>query len=719
MKYRSIYGGGGENTGDIKRRLWILAFFVAVFFIAIILRLWYLQVVKGSYYRELSESNRIRIANIRPPRGVIYDRNGIPLVTNTPSYTVTFTPEDAKKSPEVTGKLATILGMREEDLQALIRAEKNRNPYQPIRVRENASFSEVSMVEARRDELPGVIVQVELRRCYPYGEFAAHAFGYIGKITEDQQKMQEYEGLPSDFLVGQYGIEKAYDKTIRGEPGRRGIEVDAMGRQIRTVYTVEPVAGEDLLSTLDFKAQKAADEALGEKAGAIVALDPQNGDVLAMASRPGFDPNIFPIGLTGPEWKYLTQDPSHPLNNRALQGTFPPGSTFKLAMALAGLETGMATLDNTVNCTGGYPFGGRVFHCWQKKGHHTIALHKAIVESCDVYFYNLGNRMGIDNIAKYASYLGLGMQTGIGLKEKAGLVPSSKWKKEVRHEDWYAGETISCSIGQGYVNVSPIQLARMTGTIANGGVLYQPQIVRGIRHRDGSMMMFPTVTLWKAPVKPENLQIVKDGMQGVVEEPGGTGHAAKSEYYSVGGKSGTAQVIGMEKGNGRSGSKETHDHAWFVAVAPMDNPKIAVCVLVEHGGHGGSAAAPLAKKVIDAYMRMDEESLKEKAALANRTSASAKALANMTSARAKAALANRTGAKAKALANRTSIKAKTLKPVTTIVKKKPQVKKQKPPEKPAEKPKKKPAEAAAADSGNEALKPEAELPPVEDNTENR
>ena len=646
-RQRRHHGEDSEGTGDIKARLWLLIAFVVVFFSAIILRLWYLQVVKSGYYRQLSESNSVRVVNIRPPRGVLYDRNGVPIAINMPSYTITFTPEDARKFPGVREKLAKILGVPADEFERKIKAEINRNPYQPIRVRENASFAEVSKVEANKADLPGVMVQVELRRYYPYGEFASHLLGYIGKVTPEQQGMDEFSGLPPDFLVGQYGIEKAFDRQIRGESGKVGVEVDAMGRQLRTIYTVDPVAGDDLVLTLDFKAQKAAEEALGTQDGAIVALDPKNGDVLAMASRPGFDPNIFPLGLTPVQWRYLTQDEGHPLNNRALQGQFPPGSTFKLAMALAGLETGQASLDKAEHCNGSFAFGARAFHCWQKKGHGTVALHKAIVESCDVFFYKLGNSLGIDNIAKYAGYLGLGRETGIGLREKGGLIPSTAWKKKARGQEWYPGETISCAIGQGYVSVTPIQLARMAATITNGGTLYQPQVVRSIRDKDGSTMTFPPVTQGQVPVRPENLRIIMDAMRGVVAEPGGTAHAAMSKEVTVGGKTGTAQVVGLGAGSG----KKYKDHAWFVAVAPMEDPKIAVAVLVEHGGHGGSAAAPLAKQVIEAYLRVDEESLREKqaAALGNMTGIR---MGNTTGIKAGRAFGNRTGA---SMGNRTGM----------------------------------------------------------------
>ncbi|MBI5190575.1 MAG: penicillin-binding protein 2 [Nitrospirae bacterium] len=668
MWYHNSVHGGGEGTADIKRRLWIIVAFVVVSFSALVLRLWYLQVVRGKYYRELSESNRIREVDIRPPRGILYDRNGVIIAANTPSYSVIFTPEDAKDSPGTVEKLGAILGMTTGDIEARIKSERNRNPYKPIRVKENASFEEVSEVEARKDDLPGVIVQVELRRYYPYGEFASHLLGYIGKVTPEQLEKEEYKGLPPDFLIGQYGIERTFDRYIRGEPGKRGVEVDAMGRQVRVIYNTEPAAGQDMVLTLDYKAQKAAEDAMGDQPGAIVAIEPRTGEVLAMTSRPGFDPNIFPLGLTPAEWAYLTQDEGKPLNNRALQGQFPPGSTFKLAMALAGLETGKFASVNGVFCSGGWFFGNRVFHCWKREGHGTVALHKAVVESCDIYFYKLGDLMGIDNIHKYSTYLGLGKQTGVGIREKDGLIPSTEWKQRVRHDKWYPGETLSCAIGQGYISTTPIQLARMVATIANGGTLYQPSVVREIRGRDGKpVASFPPVVLGEAPVKREHLQFIMDAMKGVVEEPGGTAHSAKSEHVTVGGKTGTAQVIGLGKGRG----KKYQDHAWFVAVAPVEDPKIAVCVLVEHGGHGGSTSAPLAKKVIEAYLRVDEESLREKAALENITTAGGRpVLKNITGSRWKAALRNMTGIRWKSIMDEAAARKKraAMKNVTSAAK---------------------------------------------------
>lgn len=594
----NYFGGDGQGTDDIRRRLWLLTTFVLVLFAVLLLRLWYLQIIRGDYYRELSEHNRVRVVDIRPPRGIFYDRNGIPLAENTPNHVVTFTPEDARDTPGVRASLAAILGMTAGELDGRIAAEKYRPPQQPIRIKENASFAELSEIEARRDELPGVMVQHELRRYYPNGEFAAHAMGYISIMSQEQKGRPENAGLPPDFLIGQYGIEKAFDEQVRGIPGSRGVEVDVRGRPIRTLYTVEPRAGRDIVLSIDYYAQKAAEEGLGEDAGAVVAIEPSTGEVLAMASRPGFDPNMFPLGISNADWAALAMDELHPLNNRALQGQFPPGSTFKLAMALAGLETGKVTTENSVFCNGGWRFGNRRFNCWKHEGHGRVALHRAIVESCDVYFYQLGDKLGIDNIAKYARYLGLGTLTGIEIREKTGLIPSTEWKQKNRGAPWYPGETLSCAIGQGYVSVTPVQLARMAAALAGHGEVYQPHLVRAVQKKDGAgWIPLPPVKLWTAPVKQENLDLVLDGMKGVVWESGGTAQSLKSDKVVIGGKTGTAQVVGLGKGKG----KKFRDHAWFVAAAPVDDAKIAVCVLVEHGGHGGSVAAPIAKKVIEAY----------------------------------------------------------------------------------------------------------------------
>jgi len=602
--------GEEDYTEDIRGRIWLLIMFVGVLFAVLTLRLWFLQIVKGEHFGELSESNRIRVLDLLPPRGVLFDRNGIPLADNVPSQVVTFTPEDAKGHEGVKEKLAAILGITTGDLDARIKKARNRAPLQPIRIMENAGFEVVSVIEARKDELPGVMLQQELRRNYPYGPLASHAIGYIGGITQKESELEKYSALPSDMPIGKYGIENAYDNLIRGNPGRKGVEVDALGRRLRTLYTVEPEPGTDLVLTLDYYAQKAADEALEGQWGAIVAMDPKTGELLAMASSPDFDPNDFAIGISPEKWNELADNEAHPLNNRATQGTFPPGSTYKLSVGLGGLESGSIRPNDTVVCTGGWYFGGRRFGCWKRAGHGRISLHRAIVESCDVYFYKLGDKMGIDTIAKYSKYLGLGKRTGIVLRESPGLIPTTEWKRRVYDEPWYPGETLSCAIGQGSVLVTPLQLARMTASLVNGGIVFRPQLLKAIRHSDGRSWapMMPTV-LGNAPVDPENLRHIVDGMYGVVNEDGGTARRARIEGVTVGGKTGTAQVVSLGKTQANKNDKRFLDHAWFVAAAPLESPEIAVAVLVEHGGHGGSAAAPLAKKVIEAYLLNKEKPL--------------------------------------------------------------------------------------------------------------
>jgi len=602
-EYRAQRLGEEDYTEDIRRRIWVLILFVGVLFAILALRLWYLQIVKGEHFRELSESNRIRVVDLMPPRGILYDRNGIPLADNVPSHVVTFTPEDAEGHKGVREKLAAILGITGEELTARIKRARHRAPLQPIRVMENASFQTVSIIEARKDELPGVMLQHELRRNYPYGTLAAHVLGYIGGITQAESEKEEYRDLPGDMPIGKYGLEYAYDGLIRGKPGSRGIEVDAMGRRLRTLFEVEPEPGTDLELTLDYYAQKAADEALEGQWGAIVAIDPNTGELLAMSSSPGFDPNDFALGISAEKWKDLTGNEAHPLNNRATQGAFPPGSTFKLAMALGGLQSGNIRPGDTCDCTGGWRFGGRTFRCWKRSGHGRISMHRAIVESCDVYFYKLGDRMGIDTIAEYAGLLGLGKRTDIVLRESPGLIPTTGWKERVYGRPWFPGETLSCSIGQGSVLVTPLQLARMASTIVNGGTLYRPQLLKAIQFTDRRswVPMMPTV-LERPQFDKKNLDVVINGMYGVVNENGGTAHRAHIDGVTVGGKTGTAQVVSLGITEQSKDEKKFQDHAWFVAAAPMEAPEIAVAVLVEHGGHGGSAAAPLAKQVIEAYL---------------------------------------------------------------------------------------------------------------------
>jgi penicillin-binding protein 2 len=591
-----------DSPVDIQKRLPLLAAFVVLFTTVLILRLWFLQIVKGDYYYEQAESNRIRPVKIRPPRGVIYDRNGKPMVENVLTFDISLVPEDAQDLDETIMRLAPVVKMKPDAIRALLNdAAPIRTKYEPVKIKEEAPWDEVAVVEAHQDDLPGVIVEPEHRRHYPYGGLASHQFGYIGKVSRQQRKQEQADlGL----LVGQGGLEKTFEKLLRGAPGRRMIQVNAAGRKVKDLGIEEPTHGIDLYLTIDLDAQRAAEEALGDRAGAVVAMDPNNGEILALVSHPTYDPNLFPRGIAPKDWVRLSNDPSHPLYNRAIQSVYPPGSTFKVVVSLAGLEAGIIKPNDKVTCKGYIMSGKRPFRCWKRGGHGTLSFHRGLVESCDVYFYTMGDRIGFDRIAKVARDLGLGEVTGIPLAdEKKGLVPTPAWKQEKVHDIWRPADNYMNSIGQGYMLVSPIQNCQIMSMIANGGTFYQPQILKKSRDREsGEVKLYPPVKKRRFVFDPGVLEKVRKALVGVTTEPGGTAHGAATPLGIVAGKTGTAQVI-AQKVPGMKLTEKTEDHAWFIAYAPADDPKIAVSVLVEHGGHGGAAAAPVARKVIEEYLK--------------------------------------------------------------------------------------------------------------------
>jgi len=591
-----------ENPQDIQQRLPLLAVFIILFAIVLFFRLWYLQVVKGADYQLLAESNRIRPVKLRPPRGVIYDRHGKPMVENVLTFDLSLVPEDSSFIDETIRKLAPIVHMKPEAIRkALDDAEDVRGKYEPVKIVEEAPWDEVASVEARQDDLAGVIVEPEHRRHYPYGGMASHQFGYIGKVSQAQKKQEQAD---TGLLIGQGGLEKIYDKLLRGTAGRRMIQVNAAGVKVKDLGIEEPKPGTDLYLTLDLDVQRAAEDGLGARAGAVVAMDPNSGEVLALVSHPTYDPNLFPRGIAPKDWVRLSNDPGHPLYNRAIQSVYPPGSTFKIVVSLAGLDSGKIDPSDTVTCTGSLRTGRKVFRCWKKGGHGTVDFHKGLVESCDVYFYTMGDRMGFDFVAEYARKLGLGSKTDIALPdEKAGLVPTAAWKRDKVHEPWYPADNFMNSIGQGFLQVSPIQAAQMIGAVANGGVFYQPLLLKRTRNREtGAEQVFEPKEKRRAVFDPEALAEVRSALLGVTSEAGGTAHGAATPLAPVAGKTGTAQVIAQKVAGGKL-TESTQDHAWFVAYAPANDPKIAVAVVVEHGGHGGAAAAPVAKKVIEEYLR--------------------------------------------------------------------------------------------------------------------
>jgi penicillin-binding protein 2 len=576
-----------EKNGTDK--VFIAGYLIVIGFIVILMRLWQLQILQGSEYRKISESNRLRVFGVPAPRGIIFDRNGIPLVKNTSYFCASLIPEefDSRNIPA----LSRLLKVTDEELLKKIN-RKGQSPFTPVRLKEGLSFSEVSYIEARRSDFPGLMIEIEVSRLYIYGNVGAHVIGYLGRLNPDQSRDPAFRDVPPEAFIGQWGVEKIFDKSLRGTAGQRITEVDAFGKEIRLLKENPPVKGEDIYLSIDIALQKEVEKSFEGKAGALVALKTDTGEVLGLASAPSFDPNKFSKGITSEEWAALMQDKKLPMLNRAIQSQYPPGSTFKIITAIAGIEEGTLHDDTTVNCRGGISFGKWHFGCWRKTGHNTVSLHRALVESCDVYFYEAGRRLGIDRINDYATRLGLAKETGILLgTEKKGLIPSTRWKTEVKKAPWYMGETFVSSIGQGYVATTPIQMAVMMAAVSNGGNVFVPKLVKGSA---------PSLVS-NAGVKDSTLEEIKKHLAGVVNEPGGTGGAARSVVTTIGGKTGTAQVVSIRK-DSKFLSEKFRDHGWFVAFAPVDKPEIAVSVFVEHGGHGGSVAAPIAKKAIEAYM---------------------------------------------------------------------------------------------------------------------
>jgi penicillin-binding protein 2 len=583
-------------NAEVSYRIRLSAFVALFVFLLLAARLWQLQILRGEEFRRISNLNRVRIVKLPAPRGIIYDRNSIPLVKNSPYYSVAVLQEMLNSAN--LDAIAAYLGMDREELDR--RIKEHVDPFEPIVLKGGLTFEEVAYIDARRSDYPALTIHVEETRHYLYGEVGAHLIGYLGKLTSSQVESTGYKDIPRESFIGQWGVEKLYDETLRGTPGQRVIEVDALGRQLRILHEEPPEKGSDLYLSMDINLQKAAEEAFGERAGALVALKPTTGEVLGLVSKPSFDPNLFSRGISYQDWLTLVNHEGNPMLNRALQSQYPPGSTFKIITAAAALEEGAITPATRVTCTGGIKLGRWTFGCWKHGGHGTLSLHRALVESCDVYFYLAGGETDIDNIAKYARRFGLGSKTGIPLAtEKTGLVPDRQWKKKVKNDSWYLGETYNAAIGQGYVLATPAQMARLMSAVSNGGHLYDAVLLRAEHQPEPSS---------DVGVKEGTLRVIREALKGVVNEPHGTGYAARSPVVEIGGKTGTAQVI-SDKSRERMHGKQLaafKDHAWFVAFAPTDKPEIALSVFVEHGGHGGEAAAPIARKAIEAYMSSTE-----------------------------------------------------------------------------------------------------------------
>ena len=595
-----------EAPDRLRRRIHTTLVIGLLGFAGLVVRLWYLQVLHGEELRVLSDNNRIRLHRVQATRGTIVDRFGRILVDSRPSFDAILVPEDARDVTATVEILAPMLQIPAAELKALIEAS-GRRPFQEMVIKRDLSFDEISAIETHQLDLPGVSLQITPRRSYPLGPVLAHVSGYVGEANPDE--LQTDPSYRMGDMVGKTGLERRWEAYLRGVNGGQQVEVDSLGRRLRILREVEETPGHTLRLTIDRDLQEAADRSLGNRAGSVVALDPRTGEVLAMVNHPSFDPNIFARGVKAAEWKALVTDRSRPLMNRSIQGQYPPGSTFKFIVAVAALEEGVINPFTSVFCPGGMTFGNRYFRCWRKGGHGSVNVHEALVHSCDTFFYQVGQRLGVDVIAQYARRFGLGEPTGIGLDhERSGTIPDTQWKLRRFRQPWFAGETLSVAIGQGYVTATPLQMANAVAMLATGK-RYRPHLLRQIEHPDGTVVYTERPELVaELGVRATVLKQVRDALRDVVER--GTGKNARLPTIPVAGKTGTSQVVrlGKERTRADREPREYRDHAWFVAYAPTDEPEIAVAAIVEHAeGGGGAVAAPLVREVLRQYFALKTE----------------------------------------------------------------------------------------------------------------
>lgn len=591
---RSVEGGG--------RRLFVLSIVAAATFFVLLSRLWYLQVIQTDRLKALSESNRLRFVPIAASRGAILDRNGKMLVDNAPSFSVAVIPQDVKDRDALIASLARDLKMDPAELRERWDKGRGRAKFYPVVLASGITRDQMEFLEENQLRLPGLEIEMKPVRLYPNGTLASHLLGYLGEISDDELELDQYRSYNPGDYVGKSGIERSWERYLHGADGGRQIEVDARGRFLRTISETSPTVGNSVVLTIDMNLQRRAEEAFGDKAGAAVLIDVKTGEILVFASNPGFDPALFTGRMPADKWREYLEDVRHPLEDKALKGQYPPGSTFKIITALAGLQSGLIDGRTTVDCTGSYKVGRDTFHCWDRKGHGIVNLRQALKESCDVYFYHLGDRLGVDRIATCARQFGFGTPLGIGLdNEKGGVMPTAEWKEKRYGKKWLRGETMPVAIGQGYVLATPVQLAAMIAGVANDGVMYRPHLVKRVVDPEGRVVKEFTPELLPRPaIDPSAYRLVKEGLFAVVNEPHGTGASARIYGVQVAGKTGTSQVVKLRDSRGNLPYKY-RDHALFVAFAPYDKPEVAVAVVVEHGEHGGSAAAPIAAQILRTY----------------------------------------------------------------------------------------------------------------------
>ena len=589
-----------------SNRLDVLALAVVLVFTLLVGRLVYLQVAQGAYYGRLADGNRIRLVPIMAPRGILYDRNGVQMVSNRPGFTVSILPITGPVDEAVISKLAVILGINTTEIKTKL--SQQHGSFEPVRIKSDIGPDIVTKIEERRGELPGVVIEIQPIRNYINNEFGAHMFGYVSEINDTELEKLKSQGYKAGDIIGKFGLEKVYDRELRGSDGGGQVEVDVTGRPVQVLGKKEPIPGSNLTLTIDYRIQKAAETAIDEqlkylqtktefvnaKAVAAVAMNPKTGEILAMVSRPAFNPNLFATGISTKDWNALNNNPFHPMDNKVISGEYPPGSTFKIVTGAAALELGKVTPEEKILDTGRHWLIDKGNAMGEALG--WLNFREALSKSDNVYFYEMGNRLGIDNLENYARAFGLGAVTGINLPgETDGLVANRRYKLKVYEEEWYLSETFDAAIGQGFQLASPLQVAALMSQVANGGHRYRPYLVSKISKPNGeTIKAFEPEEVGRINLSDSTLKLIRDALREVAQEGGTAGGVFSDFPIAIAGKTGTAE------------NPHGQDHGWFVAYGPFEDPRIAVAVIVEQGGYGASSAAPIAKKILEAAFNLNQ-----------------------------------------------------------------------------------------------------------------
>lgn len=607
MRYDYFNSVGGDWY---KKRLYRFLLCILAGFSIIFVRLYYFQILKGEELRRLAENNYIRLESVPPSRGLIYDCNGELLVDNRPSFNISIILKDTPNPEQAIKRVALLLNIPPAPLLKKIKETRKFQTFKPTVLKSDVSRDELAVIKTRKFDLPGIVVTIEPKRHYIMKNYASHLIGYLGEINQKELRSRCYpDNSPGDF-IGKCGVEKTCESYFLGKRGGRQVMVDALGRTTDVLSTVETTPGKNVYLTIDSRVQKTAEDMLRkETAGAVVAMNPNNGHIIAMASHPSFDQNALVERMSHAEWEAVVTNPLHPLENKAIQGQYPPGSTYKIITAMAALEEGIVNEDTKIFCPGYYKFRNRYFRCWNRAGHGHVRMVRAIAHSCDVFFYKVGEKLGVDRLARYAKGCGLGSRMGMTLDNEAtGLVPTMTWKLRRIGAPWQKGETLLIAIGQGFNLVTPLQMVSLISAVANGGTRFCPVIIKEVRDYDGTLLetTAPEI-LGHLPASEETLNIIKKGLHDAVNTRLGTAWSVRLPGSVMAGKTGTAQVVKWEEDRNKKDGEIPYrfrDHAWFIAYAPTKKPRIAVAVLVEHGGHGSTSAAPIAQEIIKTYLKL-------------------------------------------------------------------------------------------------------------------